>query len=96
MSSTNVHSEPVCAQMIPTKKELDFPPKGAKKIGIDLGNSESVLEIVATESELTKSGEIVDKNTGKSAGIVKEKSNLKKVQSKYKEKSKAADSKEAR
>ncbi len=96
MSSTNVHSEPVCAQMIPRENELDFPPKGAKKIGIDLGNNENVLEILAENSELTKLGEIIDKKTGKSIGTVKEKNNLKKIQSKYKEKSKVADSKESR
>lgn len=69
MSSTNVHSDKqnniYCAgaQIIPTEKEVEIPPKSAKKgpntidIILDQG-----IEIVAEYSELHKDGKLVAKD----------------------------------
>ena len=70
MSSTNVHSEKqigsiYCAgaQIIPTEKEVEIPPKSAKKgpstIDITMGDT---IEISVGESELNKNGQLVSKD----------------------------------
>lgn len=66
MSSTNVHSEEnfniYCAgaQIIPTEKELEIPPKNAKRgpssLSVELG--EDVMEILAENSKMNERGEL--------------------------------------
>ena len=76
MSSTNVHSEKqtkikniYCAgaQIIPTEKELEIPPKNAKegpsisgtKLEIEQGGG---MEITAIYSELNRDGKLIAKD----------------------------------
>lgn len=69
MSSTNVHSEQknniccVAAQIIPTEKEVEIPPKSAKRgpsrLDVMLGEE---MEISVAESELHKDGKLVAKD----------------------------------
>lgn len=70
MSSTNVHSEQkenniYCAgaQVIPTQREVEIPPKAAKKgpssLDVILGEN---MEIQVEESELHKNGDLIAKD----------------------------------
>ena len=69
MSSTNVHSEQndniycAAAQIIPTGKEVEIPPKSAKKgpASLDVMIGEG-MEILAGVSELHKNGQLVAKD----------------------------------
>ena len=66
MSSTNVHSENLTcagAQIIPTEKSVEIPPKTAKmgptRMNVILSD---YIEIPVEDSVLDKSGKLVDKN----------------------------------
>ena len=66
MSSTNVHSENLTcagAQIIPTEKSVEIPPKTAKmgptRMSVILSD---YIEIPVEDSVLDKSGKLVDKN----------------------------------
>ena len=69
MSSTNVHSEKqnnkycAVAQIVPTDKEVEIPPKTAKKgpsvLDVMLGEA---MEIPVVSSELHKDGKLIDKD----------------------------------
>lgn len=66
MSSTNVHSENLtcaAAQIIPTEKSVEIPPKTAKmgptRMSVISGD---YIEIPVEDSVLDKSGKLVDKN----------------------------------
>lgn len=69
MSSTNVHSEQenniFCAgaQIVPTEREVEIPPKSAKRgpsrLDVMLGEG---MEISVGESELHKNGQLVAKD----------------------------------
>ena len=66
MSSTNVHSENLTcagAQIIPTEKSVEIPPKTAKmgptRMNVILSD---YIEIPVEDSVLDKSGKLLDNN----------------------------------